>query len=61
MTSNTALQALFGGLVGAEAGAGYGLAIVLGGMLAIITGVAGFAIRRIRDIEVIMPDQLAEN
>jgi hypothetical protein len=30
-------------------------------MLAIVTGVAGLAIRRIRDIEVIMPDQVAES
>jgi MFS family permease len=61
MTSDTGLQALLGGLVGTEPGAGYGLAIIMGGMLAIVTGVAGLAIRRIRDIEVIMPDQVAES
>jgi DHA3 family macrolide efflux protein-like MFS transporter len=61
MTTDTSLQSLLGELVGTGPGAGYGLAIVIGGVLAVITGLAGFAIRRIREIEDIMPDQTAES
>jgi MFS family permease len=56
MTSDTVLRDLLGGLLGTDPGAGYGLTIAIGGVLSIITGVAGFAIRRIRDIETLMPD-----
>lgn len=57
LTTNSPLQNLLGGLVGTDAGAGYGLTIVIGGLLSILTGLLGFAIRRIRLIEDIMPDQ----
>ena len=57
MTSDTVLRDLLGGLLGTDPGAGYGLTIVIGGVLSIITGVTGFAIRRIRDIEILMPDE----
>jgi MFS family permease len=57
MTSSTALQNLLSGLLGTEPGAGYGLTIIIGGLVSIATGVLGFATRRIREIEDIMPDQ----
>lgn len=61
MTTDPAWQALLGSLVGSDPGAGYGLTIVIGGILAIITGMAGFAFASIRDIETIMPDQDVEH
>jgi MFS family permease len=60
MTAGTALQSLLGGLVGTDSGAGYGLTIVIGGLLSILTGVIGFSVRGIREIEDIMPDQDSE-
>lgn len=50
------LEPFFGGIAGVGTGAGYGLTIVLGGIVAILVGVAGYLIRPIRDIETILPD-----
>ena len=45
-----------GKIVGTGAGAGMGLVILLGGVLAILTGIAGYVIKSIRDIETLLPD-----
>ncbi len=53
---NGSLASIFGGIAGTGTGAGIGLAILFGGVLAIITGVAGYAIKSIREIETLLPD-----
>jgi len=50
------LVIIFGGIAGTGAGAGMGLTILFGGILAVITGVAGYAIKSIREIETLLPD-----
>jgi len=45
-----------GTVFGTSAGAGMGLVIVIGGIVAIITGTAGYLIKSIREIETILPD-----
>jgi hypothetical protein len=37
-------------------GAGTGLTIFIGGIIAVLLGIMGYAIESIRDIETIMPD-----
>lgn len=56
MAGDGALAHLFGGLVGTGAGAGIGLMILIAGLVSIFTGLAGFAIPVVRDIEKLMPD-----
>ncbi len=45
----------FGPIFGTQPGAGMGLVIVIGGVIAIITGAAGYLIKPIREIEAILP------
>jgi len=50
------LSAVLGPLLGTGRGAGIGLVIVIGGVIAILNGVAGYLIRPIREIETLLPD-----
>lgn len=45
-----------GPLFGTGSGAGIGIVIVLGGLIAIVNGIAGYLIKPIREIETIMLD-----
>jgi DHA3 family macrolide efflux protein-like MFS transporter len=45
---------------GTGSGAGIGIEIVLGGLLAIITGLAGYLTKPIREIKSTMPDHTVE-
>ena len=45
----------WGPIFGTDPGAGMGLVIVIGGVIAIINGIAGYLIKPIRDIETILP------
>jgi len=47
---------IFSGLVGTGPGAGLGLTILFSGLLSILVGIAGYAIKSIRDIETLLPD-----
>lgn len=49
---------LFGGLVGQGPGAGMALMIVLGGVLGVVIGVAGYAFPAIREAETRLPDHV---
>lgn len=46
----------FGWLVGTGSGAGMGLVLVLAGFGAALAGLGGYAVRAVRDVEVILPD-----
>ncbi len=46
---------LLGPFFGTEPGAGMGLVIVIGGVIAVINGIAGYLIKPIREIESILP------
>jgi hypothetical protein len=46
----------FGWLVGTGSGAGMGLILVLAGFGAALAGLGGYAVRAVRDVEVILPD-----
>jgi hypothetical protein len=59
LTSASPLNDLLGGLVGAAPGAGTGLVILIGGVVSIVTGLLGYAVYRIREIETILPDHEA--
>lgn len=50
------LAGSIGRITGTGAGAGIGLIIVIGGILAILTGIAGYLIKPIREIETLLPD-----
>jgi MFS family permease len=45
-----------GKLTGTGAGAGIGLIVVIGGIFAILTGVAGYLFKPVREIETLLPD-----
>lgn len=47
---------IFGILVGTGPSAGLGLTIVFSGLLSILVGIAGYAIKSLRDIETLLPD-----
>lgn len=47
--------ALLGPLFGTDRGAGMGLVIVIGGVIAVMNGIAGYLIKPIREIESILP------
>jgi MFS family permease len=49
------LAGVLGPVFGTGPGAGMGLVIVIGGVLAIINGIAGYLIKPIRDIETLLP------
>jgi hypothetical protein len=56
MQSDTALSAVFGGLVGTGPGAGMSLIFIFTGLMAMMVGIAGYFIPVIRDVETILPD-----
>ncbi len=47
----------FGWLVGTGTGAGMGLILVFSGLGAALAGLGGYAVRAVRDVEVILPDR----
>ena len=57
MMPGGALAGTLGAVFGTGRGAGIGLVIVIGGVLAIVNGVVGYLIRPIREIETILPDR----
>jgi len=61
LQSGGTLVPLFGEIAGVGTGAGYGMTILLGGVVAILVGVAGYLIRPIREIETILPDIEPDN
>ncbi len=56
MQPGGSLAATFGWLVGTGDGAGMGLILLLSGLAAAVGGVAGYAVRAVRNVEVILPD-----
>ena len=56
MQAGGAMADAFGWLVGTGPGAGMGLILVLSGLLGALAGVVGYAVPRIRNVEVLMPD-----
>ncbi|MBT3189884.1 MAG: MFS transporter [Anaerolineae bacterium] len=56
MPNGSLADGIFGQLAGTGAGAGMGLTILVGGVFAVLTGVAGYAIKSIREIETLLPD-----
>lgn len=50
------LAETFGWLVGTGAGAGMGLILVISGLGGALAGLGGYAVRAVRDVEVILPD-----
>ncbi len=56
MQSEGLLATLFGGLVGAEPGAGMALMFVLSGVSGVIIALSGYLFSMIRDVETILPD-----
>jgi DHA3 family macrolide efflux protein-like MFS transporter len=57
LMSGGALVSSLGSIFGVGHGAGMGFTIFIGGIIAIITGILGYLIEPIREIESIMPDQ----
>jgi hypothetical protein len=56
LVSGGALTSLLGPIFGVGPGAGMGLTIFIGGIIAILTGIVGYLIKPIREIETLMPD-----
>ncbi len=56
MREGGSLAGTFGWLVGTGPGAGIGLIFVIIGVLGVAVGLAGFASRNVRDVEVLIPD-----
>lgn len=56
MSSDGALAAVFGPLVGTGAGAGMSLMVLLSGLLGIAVGLIGYSIPAVRNVEDILPD-----
>lgn len=56
MAVESALSTSFGWLVGTGPGAGFGLMIVIGGIIALLSGLVGYVVPRIREIETLLPD-----
>lgn len=56
MMPNGALAESFGWLVGTGPGAGMGLIMVIGGLLAALAGVLGYLARPVREVETHLPD-----
>ncbi len=54
------LAPIFGGLVGVGPGAGMGLMLVIFGSLGALVGVAGFAVRLVRNAEDLLPDHAVD-
>jgi MFS transporter, DHA3 family, macrolide efflux protein len=60
MAAGGSLARVFGGLVGVGPGAGMGLIVAISGLLTAGVGLAGYAVRAIRDAEDILPDHDAK-
>ena len=58
MAENGFLAASLGAIIGAGPGRGMGLMFVLMGTLAILTAMGGFALPRIRRVEIELPDMV---
>lgn len=58
MQSGGVLASIWGGILGAEPGAGIALLFVLIGLAATFTGVSGYAVPVIRRAETILPDSV---
>ena len=56
MVSNGSLATVFGPFIGTEAGSGMAVMFVITGVLAALTGLAGYSIHAIRNAEDILPD-----
>jgi len=56
MMPEGSLVSIFGWLVGTGPGAGIAVIFVIMGVLGFITSLAGYTIRSIRDLEIIIPD-----
>ncbi len=56
MASGGVLEPFFGSIIGSGPGAGMALMIVLAGALSAISGLVGYTLRHVRDIEVLIPD-----
>jgi len=61
MRTQSGLANLFGGLVGTGVGTGMGLLMVVCGVLATISGLSGYLVPQIRNVETILPDQIPES
>lgn len=56
MQSGGSMESILGPLLGTGPGTGISLVIVIGGFLGVITGLAGYLIKPIREIEMLLPD-----
>lgn len=56
MKPGGSLEPIFGGLVGTGPGAGMAVIFVLTGLLGILVAAAGFSVRSIREVELLIPD-----
>lgn len=56
MQTNSPLAWLLGGIFGTEKGAGMALQYTLFTFLGVLIGLSGYAVRRLRDVETIVPD-----
>lgn len=56
MAGDSFLADNFAWLVGTGSGAGFGLMILIAGVVSILTGLVGYIIPRIREIETLLPD-----
>ncbi|MER7455988.1 MFS transporter [Micromonospora sp. NPDC126480] len=56
MAEGGSLATVFGGLVGTGPGAGMALIFFVTGLLGVGVAIAGFAVRRVRDVESLVPD-----
>jgi hypothetical protein len=55
------LSPIFGGLFGSGTGSGMALQYTLFALIGILLGLGGYAIKQIRNLEVILPDYIEEN
>lgn len=60
MQEGGSLVPIFGSIVGVGDGPGMSLLIIASGLLGILVGIAGYLVKTVRDIEVILPDQSPE-
>jgi DHA3 family macrolide efflux protein-like MFS transporter len=56
MKSQTGLAHIFGGVFGTGPGAGMGLLLFFAGLGSALVGLAGYFVRPIRNVEMILPD-----
>ncbi len=58
MQSDSAVAALFGGLVGTEAGSGMSLIMIFSGLAMVVVAIVAFYIPVVRNVEELMPDHV---